>query len=105
HHHVIGHVDNVVDAANADLFQGASKPVRARPDLDSLNNARHVARAQIGIIDADVNPSSRRITAALADGCGWRGHDRQSQRIASESADLAGNPDYTVEIRSIGCDF
>ena len=44
-HHVIRHINDIVDAADPDLFQCQPKPVRARADLQVADNAGDVARA------------------------------------------------------------
>ncbi len=53
HHHVVGDIHHVVDAAQPDPFQGGSEPARAGADLDPLDHARGVAGAQRGVLDSD----------------------------------------------------
>ena len=48
---VVGHVDDVVDGARAQSGDALDKPVRGRTHLDVADDARRVARAQLGLVD------------------------------------------------------
>jgi hypothetical protein len=54
HQHVVGHVDHVVDRAQARALERADHPQRARCDPDPLDQARAVARALAALLDRDV---------------------------------------------------
>ena len=51
-HHVVRHVHDVVDAADADLLQRVAQPVRAGANLHAVHHARRVARTQLRILEA-----------------------------------------------------
>src|SRR6185369_6844325 len=54
-HDVVGDVDNVVDAADADLFQSGPQPIRAGPDLYAFDDAGGVAGTKGGVFDANID--------------------------------------------------
>ena len=54
HHDIIGHIDDVIDAANADGLQPLLHPFRRGTDLDTLNDAGGVAVAQGWLVDLDL---------------------------------------------------
>ena len=52
-HDVIGHVHHVADAAEADLFERRTQPVRAGADLHAHYDARGVAWAKLRVFEAE----------------------------------------------------
>ena len=50
-HHVVGDVDNVVDAANADPLECVAQPARAGANRHAANDARVVAWAMRGVVE------------------------------------------------------
>ena len=54
-HHVVGHVDDVVDRAGARGDHATGEPLGAWPDLDVPDHAGGVAPAELGVVDGDVD--------------------------------------------------
>ena len=52
-HDVVGDINDIVDRADAAGVQTLAHPSRGRLDLDVLDNAGGVARAQVGVLDLD----------------------------------------------------
>ena len=52
-HNIVGDINDVVDRTNAAGVQTLAHPRRRRLDLDVLDDAGRVARAQVGILDLD----------------------------------------------------
>ena len=52
-HNIVGDINDVVDRTNAAGVQTLAHPRRRRLDLDILDNAGGVARAQVGVLDLD----------------------------------------------------
>ena len=95
-HHVIGHIDDVVDAADADPLERVAQPTRAGADRHAANDARVVARAVLGIVEPHID-QRRGIFVARRQ----VGNLRQSKRVAGDRADLAGDADEAVPIRPV----
>ena len=101
-HDVIGDIDDVVDRAQAGLFQSGTQPRRAGADLDAAQDARRVTRAKFRFLDAHGQQLFRRLAGQV------RGGDLdfgQAQRVARQRADFARDADDAVPIGPIGRDF
>src|SRR6185312_12096016 len=99
HHHEIGDVHDVVDAADADFFQRGAQPIGAGADLHAFDDARGVARAEFGVIDADGNEVLHFFARTLVADAG------NFERVARERGDFPGDADDTVPIRTVRRDF
>src|SRR5256885_16626664 len=86
-HYVIGYINDVADAADADFFERALQPVGAGTDLYSANDASDVARAKLGIFDAKIDQFGRSAFCVREFDLG------KFQRISSSRADFASNAD------------
>ena len=51
-HHEVGHVHDIVDAADADLFERRAQPIGTRTDLHPAHDPGDVARTQVRVFDA-----------------------------------------------------
>ena len=100
-HHIVGDIHHVADAAHPHLLEGGPEPVRARADLDALDDAGHVARAQVRCLEADANQIRRRRGGRVL----RQGRVRQAQRVAGQRADLAGDADDAIQVGPVGGDF
>ena len=98
-HHIIGRVHHVVDAPNADFLQDRAQPVRAGADAYAAHHAGDIARAKLGVIDAQsdqvLDPELRPRQLELGD----------FKRIARHRADFPRDTDNTVEVRTVWRDF
>ena len=50
-HDIVGHIDDVVDGADAAGFEAEAQPRRRRGDVDLVDDARRIARAEPRIFD------------------------------------------------------
>ena len=86
-HHVVRHVDDVVDRAHAEQRQAAGDARRRRPDRDALQHARGEASAQIGSEVLDRDEAVDRI----ADGDRAQVGCRQRERHLEVRGEIAGD--------------
>src|SRR5256885_13116074 len=88
-HDVVCYINDVADAADTGLFQSALQPGGAWSDVDTANDARNVARAKLGIFDANIDQLGRSAFCVREFDLG------KFQRISSSRADFASNADHT----------
>ena len=67
-HHVVGDVHDVVDGSATGGDDTASQPLGAGADLHAANDARHVAAAELGGVDAHVHEVGRARTFLARNG-------------------------------------
>ena len=97
--HEVGDVDHVVDRADADRFEPAHQPVRARAQPHVLEHARRVARAEARLGHGHARERrgrARRSRAARAAG-------RRSVDTAQDG-DLAREPDVVHAVGAVAGD-
>src|SRR5262245_28569220 len=98
-HHIIGRVHDVVDAANAELFQDRAQPVRAGADLHAAYNPGDVARAKFRVFDAHRDQVLRTELRIRQPNLG------DFERMPRDRAYFPRDADDAVEVRTIGRDF
>ncbi len=94
-HHVVGHVDDVVDGPHAGVRETRLEPGRRLAHLDAADDPRRVARAQVGVRDLDGDGLGRR--GAAEDG--GLGDGRRRQLDAGRRRDLTGD---AVDAEAVG---
>ena len=52
-HHKVGHVHDIIDAADTNFLEGAAQPIRAGPNSDAANDAGRVAGTKVGVLNAN----------------------------------------------------
>ncbi len=98
-HDVIRHVHDIANAADADFFQRAFKPVRTRPDFHTFDDARGVTRTNLRVFDFHRNQVSCLAAAGRKfDLC-------NPQRITSDRRNFTCNTDDAVEVGTVRRDF
>ena len=98
-HNIVGDINDIVDRTNAAGMQTLTHPRRRRLDLDILNNAGGVARAQVGVLDLN-----RHILVDIAANALYlRGLN--AERTVEGSRSLAGQTDHAQAVRAIGRDL
>ena len=64
-HDVVGDVDDVVDGAHTAVAQSLAHPARRRSDLDVFHHARGVARAEVAVLNVNVDKVGDAAAAAV----------------------------------------
>ena len=64
-HHIVRDIDDVVDGAHAAVAQSLAHPARRRSDLDVFHHARGVARAEVAVLNVDVDKVGDAAAAAV----------------------------------------
>ena len=95
-HNIVGDINDVVDRTNAAGVQTLAHPRRRRLDLDILDNAGGVARAQVGVLDLD----GHILVDVVANALYFRGLD--AERTVEGSRSLAGQTDHAQAVRAVG---
>ena len=95
-HNVVGNINNVVDRTNAAGVQTLTHPRRRRLDLDILDNAGGVARAQVGVLDLDRHI----LVDVAANALNLRRLD--AERTVEGRRSLAGQTDNAQAVRTVG---
>ena len=54
-HDVVGHVDDIVDATDANHLECVAQPVRTGANLHAAYDAGVVARAMLGVVEPDIH--------------------------------------------------
>ena len=98
-HNVVGNINDVIDRANAAGVQTLAHPRRGRLDLDILDDAGGVARAQIGVLDLD----GHILVDVVAHALDLRGLD--AERTVEGSCGLAGQTDHAQAVRTVRGDL
>ena len=98
-HNIVGDINDVVDRTNAAGVQTLAHPRRSRLDLDILDNAGGVARAQVGVLDLD----GHILVDVVANALDLRGLD--AERTVEGSRSLAGQTDHAQAVRAVGRDL
>ena len=99
-HDIVGHVHDVVDGAAAGGGDAAGEPLGRGAHLDVAHDARGVARAQLGVLDADLDEVVGVGALLGADGGQLDvGVDVQSGR------DLDGHAAHGQAVRAVGRDL
>ena len=98
-HNVVGNINDVIDRTDAAGVQTLAHPRRRRLDLDILDDAGGVARAQIGVLDLD----GHILVDVVAHALDLRGLDRE--RTVEGSCGLAGKADHAQAVRTVGRDL
>ena len=93
-HNIVGDINDVVDRANAAGVQTLAHPRRRRLDLDILDNAGGVARAQVGVLDGHI------LVDVVAHALYLRSLD--AERTVEGSRSLAGQTDHAQAVRAVG---
>ncbi|MEY3274856.1 MAG: hypothetical protein RL153_121, partial [Verrucomicrobiota bacterium] len=100
-HHQVGNVHDVVDGAEADHGEACLEPAGAGPHADAAQDARGIAMAGLGGVDADGE--------LLIDRGGVGGHRvggfEGAQGVAGQRGDLTGDADDGVEVGAVGRDL
>ena len=100
-HHIIAHVHEIVDRAQADGLQALLHPCRARADLHAGEHDAHVERTILGRLDRDrsqdVGACTLGFTAKLDLGV--------ADVPAKPSSQLARNADVAECVRPVGRDL
>ena len=95
-HNVVGNINDVIDWTDAAGVQTLAHPRRGRLDLDILDNAGGVARAQVGVLDLD----GHILVDVVAHALYLRGLD--AERTVEGSRSLAGQTDHAQAVRAVG---
>ena len=94
-HNIVGDINDVVDRTNAASMQTLAHPRRRRLDLDILDDAGGVARAQIGVLNLD----GHILVDVVAHALDLRGLD--AERTVEGSRSLAGQTDHAQAVRTV----
>ena len=54
-HHIVRHIDNIVDAPDANQFKCVAQPGRAGANLHAANDARVVTRTMLGVVESYID--------------------------------------------------
>ena len=98
-HNVVGNINDVIDWTDAAGVQTLAHPRRGRLDLDILDNAGGVARAQIGVLDLD----GHILVDVVAYALDLRGLD--AERTVEGSCGLASQTDHAQAVRTVRGDL
>ena len=98
-HDVVGNINDVVDRAHAAVAQSLAHPARGRRNLDVFHHARGVARAEVAVLDVNVDDLRDAAAAALDLGC------VQLERALEGRARLAGEADDGKAVGAVGRDL
>ena len=98
-HNIVGDINDVVDRTNAAGVQTLAHPRRRRLDLDILDNAGSVARAQVGIL----NLNRHILVDVAAHALDLRGLD--AERTVEGSRGLTRKADDAQAVRTVGRDL
>ncbi len=101
-HHEIGHVHDVIDAAQADLLQSFPKPVGAGAHLDTADHPRHVARTELRLFQTDIDIFFDRLGSVAQRLQRFIRDTGDTQRLTAQGAHLACNPDHAVPVGPVG---
>ena len=99
HHDVVGDVHQVVDGAHAHGADALAHPLGGGADLDVLDHAGGVARAQVRVLDLDVRHFGDISVAALHDGLA------ELQGLAEGDGGLAGQADHGQAVGAVRGDL
>src|SRR5204862_7844085 len=89
-HHEIGYVDDIADAANANLLQASLQPGRAWADFYAARNAGDVPRAKFRVLNLDSHQGGSFRGNGFFVG-GW-----DAEWISRERADFPGDSNDAV---------
>ena len=64
-HHIVRDIDDVVDGAHAAVAQSLAHPARRRCNFDVFHHARGVARAEVAVLNVDVDKVGDAAAAAV----------------------------------------
>ena len=98
-HDVVGNINDVVDRAHAAVAQSLAHPARGRRDLDVFHHARGVARAEVAVLNVNVDDLRDAAAAALDLGC------VQLERALEGRARLACKADNAQAVGAVGRDL
>ena len=96
-HDIVGDIDHVVDGTGAGSHDALCQPVGAGANLDAAHHACGIARAQVGVVDGDINEVGRRGSHLVLD----LGQVKVGV-LVKHGADLNGNAGHREAVGAIG---
>ncbi len=96
-HHVVGHVNDVVDAADTNPLERVAQPTRTGADLHAANDSGIVTRAMFRVVKPHIDERGSVLIARRQ-----VGNLRQTKRVAGQRADLEGDANDAVPVRPVG---
>ncbi len=99
HHHVVRHVDEVVDGPHADRFEPRGQPRGARPHPDAADDPGGVERAEVGLGHLDPREGADGVREFVERDIG------QAERKAEGGSNLAGDADVAEAVGPVARDL